>query len=325
MWISILAILVILLLLLILFEYRQRKPDSILLYESKGQVKQRQTRFYPRHFSLSIPKVVHTINPEIEAEAKGKLGVSVKLAASVTASTTHLTDLIRMGGWKEDAVIHAANEMQVRLISLVKAFCEQYAIEELSTENLTSYLKKQNVQLTDQVGLDILSLSVLAIDPLDEEVAEAMRQQESARLMEQTERLNQKARIAASRARIDADNEIAEAEHKLELKRLQLKRVAEKEEAQLAQIRVQEEIKRKEMELAFDRKEMETLKNNPELLLLTPQIARLAEASQQLRNAKTIVSLSSQETNQGNGVMASLQMLLQNILHTVQGEKEPKA
>jgi hypothetical protein len=52
------------------------------------------------------------------------------------------------------------------------------------------------------------------------------------------------------------------------------------------------------------------LKNNPELLMLTPQAARLAEASQSLKNARTIVSLSSQDLPQGSELLGMFRGLL---------------
>jgi len=63
-------------------------------------------------------------------------------------------------------------------------------------------------------------------------LADALRQQEQARLLEQTEHLNQQARVAAARAKTQADQEIAEMEHSLDLKKAELKQLLlEKESA----------------------------------------------------------------------------------------------
>ena len=48
--------------------------------------------------------------------------------------------------------------------------------------------------------------------------------------------------------------------------------------------------------------------------MLTPQIARLAEASQNLRNAKTVVSLSQNDVTQGSQIIGILHNFLQNII-----------
>jgi len=53
--------------------------------------------------------------------------------------------------------------------------------------------------------------------------------------------------------------------------------------------RIEDELSKKRLQLAVDNEELSMLKNNPELLMLTPQAARLAEASQSLKNAKTML------------------------------------
>ena len=45
----------------VLFEYRIRKPDVLLLYESKGQIGLRQGLIYPRHFSLPLERTTHPV------------------------------------------------------------------------------------------------------------------------------------------------------------------------------------------------------------------------------------------------------------------------
>ena len=53
-----------------LFEYRIRKPDEIVVYESAGIMRKRKRRFYPRHFSLAISGTIHSTDLKVEAEAK---------------------------------------------------------------------------------------------------------------------------------------------------------------------------------------------------------------------------------------------------------------
>ena len=53
-----LLILVALLIGLVLFEYRIRRPDTLLLYERSGEIRARTARFYPRHFSLPLATTV---------------------------------------------------------------------------------------------------------------------------------------------------------------------------------------------------------------------------------------------------------------------------
>jgi len=157
-------------------------------------------------------------------------------------------------------------------------------------------------------------LAVQSLDPIDPEIADALRQQEQARLMEQTERLNQQARISAAKSKYQADEEIATMEHSLELKRAELRKEALAQEAALAQQRLEDDLVRNRLRLAFEREELEVLKSSPELLMLTPQAARLAEASQNLKNARTIVSLTPQDLGVGSELFNLFQNLLQKSL-----------
>jgi hypothetical protein len=76
------------------------------------------------------------------------------------------------------------------------------------------------------------------------------------------------------------------------------------------------------MRLSFEKEELEVLKNSPELLMLTPQAARLAEASQNLKNARTIVSFTPQELAQGSELLGIFQRLMQKALEEKKGKKE---
>jgi hypothetical protein len=68
------------------------------------------------------------------------------------------------------------------------------------------------------------------------------------------------------------------------------------------------------MQLEFDSREIALVKNNPELIMLSPQITRLAEASQNMPNARTVVTLSPQDLNQGSQIFGMLQTFLQNMM-----------
>jgi len=103
-------------------------------------------------------------------------------------------------------------------------------------------------------------------------------------------------------------------EHTLELKKAGLKKSLLEQESALAKQRLQDELARDRARLAFEKEELDILKNNPELLVLTPQAARLAEASQGLKNARTVISLSPQELNSGADLLEMFQKLLQKAL-----------
>ncbi len=314
----------VILVVLVLLELRIRRPDNLILYESAGKVRLRRARFYPRHFSLAIPGTIHSKIVDIEAEASGKLPVNVRLAVSVAASNDHLSALIRVGGWNYECVSKALQEVIVLLQSLVKEYVEKNEIDELKSESLSAHLDKKLGKTVDSLGIDIVTLTVQAIDPVSVEIAEAMRQREASRILEQTEVTKQEARVAAMKAKIDADEKVSKSEHALEVKKYEMQKVTEQNEAEIAEKRITEELKRRNKQLEFDRKELELLKNNPELLVLTPQVARLAEASQNLKNARTVVSLSPGDFTQGSQFMSAIHAFLQNILDAQSVKKENK-
>ena len=200
------------------------------------------------------------------------------------------------------------------LQGLVKEYTERSEIHTLTSTGLLNYLNERAAQARERFGIELISLAVQSIDPVDPEIADALRQQEQARLLEQTEELNQQARIAAARARFQADEKIAEMEHTLELKKAELHQQRLEKDAALAHQRLEDELKRSRMRLAFEREELEVLKSNPELLMLTPQAARLAEASQNLKNARTVISLTPQELVHGSELLTLFQTLLQKNL-----------
>ncbi len=295
----------------LLYEYRIRQPDVLVLYEKKGQLAIRSGLVYPRHFSLPLKRTTHPIQLTVEATAAGNLGVNVKLAGSVAPALEHLPALIRVGGWSSDVVARAADAVCILLEGLVKEYTERAEICDLSSTGVAQYVNERAGLFKEKFGVELVSLAVQSLAATETEIAEALRQQEQARLLEQTERLNNQARVAAAKARYQADEEIAELDHTLELKKTGLKKTLLEQEAALAQQRVEDELKRSRLRLAFEKEELEILKENPELLFLTPQAARLAEASQGLKNARTVISLAPQEPASGPELLG----LFQNLLH----------
>ena len=272
------AAVVVILVLAIVFEYRFRKPDYIILYEHKAGLAIRKGRLYPRHFSLPIRRTTHSLQLTVDATAKGSLDIRVKLGVTVAASLDNLGALVRVGGWTADAVDRAAKDFEALLQGYVKAYTEQHGIENLSSEKIHEYLSQKIPASKSSLGLEVISLTILSFEPVNLQISEALRQQEHAHILEQTESLNQKARIAAAKAKLKADEEIALLENELELKKYDMKKDQLERESVLADIRVNDELKRNRKKLEFDKEELDMLRSNPELLMLTPQAARLAEA-----------------------------------------------
>ncbi len=317
---------VVVLCLVIAFEYRLRRPDDVVVFEGKKGLGVRTGRFYPRHFSLPIRRTTHSVQLTVDATAKGNLEVRIKLAVTVAASSSNLAALVRVGGWSADAVSKAAKELEALIQGFAKEYTEQFGIEELSSEKIHADLNQKVAANAAKFGLEIISLVILSFEPLNPQISEALRQQEHARILEQTELLNQQARIAGAKAKLKADEEIAKLEHELELNNYDLRKKQLERESELAGLRVDEELKRNRRKLEFDKEELEMLRNSPELLMLTPQAARLAEASQGLKNARTIVSLSPQEVAQGSELLGMFQKILSNALdsYRTKDNKKPK-
>lgn len=305
---------VVIFILFILFEYRVRKPDVLLLYETKGQISTRKGLIYPRHLSLPLERTTSPIQLTVEATVKGNLEVRIKLVGSVAPSLNHIQSLIRIGGWNQEAVARAADEVQVMLQGSVKEYIEQCEIHALSSTEVLNYLNERSSLIQEKFGVELITLAVQALEPTDPEISEALRQQERARLLEQTELLNHRARSAAAKAKFQADEEISQMEHDHELKKAALKKTLLEQEAALTHQSLEDELKRNRMRLAFEKEELEVLKSSPELLMLTPQAARLAEASQNLKNARTIVSFTPQELAQGSELLDIFQSLMQRSL-----------
>jgi hypothetical protein len=300
--------------LIVFLEFRIGRPDVLVLYETKGRIGVRKGLVYPRHFSLPLKRTTCPIRLTVEATAAGNLGVSVKLIGSVAPSLEHIQSLIRVGGWNSEAVAHAADEAQVLLQGLVKEYTERSEIHAISSTAILKYLNERSTLIKETLGIELVSLAVQSLEPTDPEIGYALRQQEQARLLEQTEQLNHQARIAAAKAKYQADKEIATMDHTLELKKAELNKILLEKEAALAHQRLESELACNRMRLAFEKEEVEVLKSSPELLMLTPQAARLAEASQNLKNARTVISFNPQELTHGSELLSLFQDLLQKIL-----------
>jgi hypothetical protein len=322
MWIAI--VLVALILLLIIYEFRLKKPDQLILYESAGKIVVRKGRFYPRHVSLVLPKTIYSLQLNIDATTKGNLDMKVKLSLSVALSMKYIDRVITSGGWNSSAVQNAAKQLETIIESIVREHTERHEVEELSSAKIYEDLSGKLVISQEKFGLEVISITIQSFEMVDPEIADAIRQQESARILEQTEELNQKARIAAEKARLRADEEIAIMEHSLSLKKYELQKTELETESRISETRVKDELKRKKMQLEFEKDELAVLKNNPELLILTPQAARLAEASQTLKNARTIVSLSPNDISQNSELVGMFQYLLQSLTASSKEKKDSK-
>jgi len=243
----------------IAYEFRLRKPDQIVVFENREGVGVRSARLYPRHLSMPITKTTYSFVQTIDASAKGNLDIRIKLAATVAASLDHLGALVKVGGWSTDAAAKAAKEMEIVLLGYVKEFTELREIEELSSDKIRGHIEGRIRESGRLLGVDVVTLTITSFEPVNAQIAEAMRQREQARILEQTESLNQQARVAAARARLHADEEVAALEHALELKKYELQQAQLEKETALAGNRVEHELRLKKMQLEFEKDELRLL------------------------------------------------------------------
>ena len=230
--------------------------------------------------------------------------------------------LVRVGGWNENAVTRSTDEVQVMLQELVKEYSESVEIQALSSANLLDYLNQHSAGMAEKFGVEIITLAIQSLEPVDPEIADALRQQEQARLLEQTEQLKQQARLMAAKTKSATEEQIAQLEQSLDLKKAELKQAVLEKEAQLSKQSLTDELARNRMRLAFEIEELEALKNSPELLMLTPQAARLAEASQNMKNARTVISLSPQDGAAGSDLLKLFQEFLQKAIDSRKEQKQ---
>lgn len=298
-------------LLIVIFEYRVRQPDVIVLYESDGMIRIRKGLLYPRHFSLPLKRTTYPLELSLEAAAIGNLMIHIKLLGSAAPSIDHVQSLIRVGGWNSDAVTQAIDQVRILLQGLIKEYTERSEIRDISSPAVLNHLNDQAKLVEERFGIELISLAVVSLEPIDSKVADALSQQEEARLLEQTERVSHQARIAAAKAKYQADEEIAAMEHALDMKHTELKKIQFENDSELARQRIEDELARSRLRLAFEKEELELLSKNPELLMLTPQAAQLAEASQSLKNARTVISLTPQELANGSALFALFRNLIE--------------
>lgn len=313
------VIIICVLIAAIIFEYRVKKPGQIVLFETGGVVKHRRGNIYARHFSVLMQNKTFTVVSTVEAETKRKISLNVKFSATLSPSLEHIDKLIRIAGWAGDAISDAGNEIDIMIQGYIKEYIDTLELEEVRSKSLSEYLSDKLKDVKIQFGVEIISLTIQSVEPTDKKISEAIRQKEVSRIMEETERMNQEVRISTAKMKISADEQILNTEHELSMKKLQMRGSLAAKEATLELIKIEEQKKRDKIRLEIEKEEIGLLKDNPEVLLLSPQIARLAEASQNMKNARTVVSLG--DIDGGSSVLDTLRGFISNVFNTV-GEKK---
>ncbi len=308
-----------LIILMVVFEYRVKKPGQIVLSEKDGKVRHKTGNIYARHFSVVMPNKSHTSVTTVEADTKKKISINVRFSVTLSPSLEHIDKLIRIAGWSGDAIADAGNEIDNMIQGYIKEYIDTLELEAVRSKELSSYLGQRLSGIDAQYGVEVISLTIQSIEPTDKKISEAVKQKEVTRILEETERMNQEARISTSKFRLLADEEIIKSEHELALKKFTYKSVLAEKDAVLEMMKLNEQLKRDKIRFEVEREELSLLKENPEILLLSPQIARLAEASQSMKNARTVVSLGDLES--GSKVVDTLRDFISNIFQAAGSKK----
>lgn len=316
-----LFIFLFILVLFLIFEIRIKKPDQLALFEKKGNIFLRKGKFYPRHLTLILSSSVYSYSLDIYSEAKGKLKIKTTLTLSVAPDKKDLSTLIQTGGWNENTVLNASKEINNQLNSFVQTLTEKQDIEDISPEKLINSLKENLVNNSNKLGLQVVSIGIQNIEPENIAIADAIRNRETARVLEETEAVKQNSRISSFKSKTEADDKIAKYEHQLEIMKLELKKIEDEKESILNHERVKEELKNKKLRLELEKEELSLLASHPELLVLSPQVARLADASRNLKNAKTVVSLSGKELADENPLGNLLQETIGKLTNNLKSSK----
>jgi regulator of protease activity HflC (stomatin/prohibitin superfamily) len=311
---SVLGGIVLIVLVVFYIVFERKRPDQLILIEKKGNVIVWTYAFYPKYRCLSLPYTTRSVSTEVKTQARGKVDVVIKLTVSFYPDAEHIENLIHIGGWSTDALSHIEKELAGTAQGIIGEIIEPLDITEMPRENIAKTVKVRLNASAENIGIKITGVTVINAEASDLKIVEAIKKREEARIQEEAEKTIQASRIAQAEMKAQADQAILSAEHDTAMKKLALRRIEEAEAAILAKAALEQQVERRNIELTVEKAEVELLAKNPSLLLLSPQLTRLTEASQQLKNAETVVTLSNDCFNQ-------LPQPLQQILNLLKTEK----
>ncbi|MBN2090760.1 hypothetical protein JW964_14200 [candidate division KSB1 bacterium] len=306
-------VIIVIVVLYILFE--RKRPDQLILIEKKGKVMVWTRAFYPKYLCLSLPYTTRSVTTEVKTQARGKIDANIKLTVSFYPDAEHIENLIHVGGWSIDALARIEKELAGTVQGIVGEIIEPLDIAEMTREHIAKTIKTRLNSIATNIGVIITGVTVLNAEASDLKIAEAIKKTEVAHIQEEAEKTIQASRTAQAEMKAKADQAILNAEHDTIMKKLALRKIEEAESAILAKAALEQQVERRNIELAIEKSEVELLAQNPALLLLSPQLTRLTEASQQLKNAETVVTLSADFLNK-------LPQPLQQIFNLLKSDKQ---
>lgn len=312
---SFLGGIVIIAIVLLYVLYERKRPDQLILIEKNGKVTIWTRAFYPKYRCLSLPYTTRSLAAEVKTQARGKIDMIIKLNVTFYPDVEHIENLIHIGGWSTAALVRIEKELAGMIQGIVGEVIEPLDITEITREFIAKTIKTRLNSNAINIGVIITGVTVLSAEASDPEIAEAIKKTEVARIQEEAEKTVQASRITQAEMKARADQAILNAEHDTSMKKLALRKIEEAESAILAKAAMEQQVERRRIELKLEQAEVELLVKNPSLLLLSPQLTRLTEASQQLKNAETVVTLS-------NDFLNKLPQPLHQILNLLKTEKQ---
>jgi len=308
----------VILLFVFVMLYRFRRPDQLVIIYQKGRLVLCRRRIYFKKFALPIPASVQTVLAEVNTQAKGKIDIAVKVSVSFYPDPERVDSIVRVGGWNPDCVERISKELRGTAQGLISDYAEQKELSFLTREELAQVIKEKLKLQEGTMGIKVTAVTVQKLEAIDEKIAEAIRQLEEAKIQERAEKAIQDARLSQAITKLETNQRIMEEEHKLEMRSLTLKEAQEIEGAKLAKTSVQMETERRRLLLEVEKEELDVILKNPKLFLLAPQLAKLTEASQQFKNAETVINVSSD-------AISRLPGMLKELMHWIGSDHDPMA
>lgn len=306
------AIILAIITVIIAIEIRVRKPFEILIVEKKGKILASRTFFYIKSRTLPLKLSEFAFEFNLQAYARNKIPIRAHFAGALEVDEKNIENLIKAGGWNKNAIVAAAE----KLLNVAKsnALCqiENTPVNNLRSDILASYLRDK--VYTEFFGLKWVYVACLDYEIEDEKINEILRKEEISTLSEKSEEAVEKSKLSIEKIKHQIEQEIIKIKEDALVKKQELKKLETSLDQELKKAQAEFEARVQKLKLEIEKEELQLLKQNPELLLLSPQAARLLEASQSLKNARTVVNLSQGEIAKGVDVSGALNELIYSIL-----------
>jgi hypothetical protein len=308
----ILLVLFVIAIIAIIVQIKIREPHQIIVKEKNGKFEASLQKLYLKCRSLPLSCEENFFESEFKATSSGNIEIKIKLNGSASIDFEKLDNLIKKGGWNEKALQNATEKFMSMAIGYLKSRIEKLEIEEINLEKI-DYLIFNAKKESAEFGISIKNFSATNLEILDEKAKEAIRAKESARLNKKNEEYLQNLKYDIEKKKCELELKLLEEKKNLSSQKKVLNEIEAENENHIKKLQAEFEKEIQQIKLEVEKQELELLKKHPELLLFSPQAARLIEASQSLKNARTIVNLSG-EAAKGVDISEALTDLISSLI-----------